>query len=320
MEQFIPYLQIIGGLVLLTAGGEFIVRGAVGLALLMGVSKIIVGLTVVAAGTSAPEFVVSLNAALAGSGDIAMGNVVGSNIANILLILGATAVLKPITASRTMVVRDGGTMLLGTVLFIGLCMFGVVERWAGAVMLLVLAAIWYFTYQHDKKSPGDASHLHEEEVDEVGEVPSGWLKPIVATVIGIVALTYGADLLVDGGVSVARQFGVSEAVIGLTLVAFGTSLPELAASIVAAFRGHSDVALGNVVGSNLLNLLVIIGGVSLIAPIAVPDQILQSDLWVMLAVTILLLVVGYFLRGVSRITGIVFVLAYLGYVASLVTA
>ena len=320
MEQLIPYLQIIAGLVLLTAGGEFIVRGAVGLALLLGVSKVIVGLTIVAAGTSAPEFVVSLNASLKGTADIAMGNVVGSNIANILLILGTVALLKPVAASRVTVVRDGGTMLLGTALFIGFCMFGVIERWAGAVMLCVLVAIWYFTYKHDKNTPSDASHLHEDEVDEVGEVPKGWIKPIIATLIGIVALMFGAEWLVDGGVTVARQFGVSEAVIGLTLVAFGTSLPELAASVVAAFRGHSDVALGNVFGSNLLNLLVIIGGVSLIAPIPVPDQIMNSDIWIMLAVTVALLLVAYALRNISRITGAVFVIAYLVYVFQLVVA
>lgn len=320
MEQLIPYLQIIAGLVFLTVGGEFIVRGAVGLALLLGVSKVIVGLTIVAAGTSAPEFVVSLNAALKGTADIAMGNVVGSNIANILLILGAVAVLKPVAASRVTVVRDGGTMLLGTVLFVGLCMFGAIDRWAGALMLCVLAAIWYFTYKHDKNMPSDASHLHEDEVDEVGEVPTGWVKPVFATVMGIVALMFGAEWLVDGGVSVARQFGVSEAVIGLTLVAFGTSLPELAASVVAAFRGHADVALGNVLGSNLLNLLVIIGGVSLIAPIPVPEQILNSDIWIMLAVTIALLVIAYALRNISRITGVAFVIAYLVYVFQLVAA
>jgi len=320
LEQLIPYLQIIAGLVLLTAGGEFIVRGAVGLALLLGVSKVIVGLTIVAAGTSAPEFVVSLNASLKGTADIAMGNVVGSNIANILLILGAVAVLKPVAAGRITVVRDGGTMLLGTVLFIALCMFGAIDRWAGALMLCVLAAIWYFTYKHDKNMPSEASHLHEEEVDEVGEVPKGWAKPLVATLIGIVALMFGAEWLVDGGVAVARQFGVSEAVIGLTLVAFGTSLPELAASVVAAFRGHSDVALGNVLGSNLLNLLVIIGGVSLIAPIPVPEQILNSDLWIMLAVTVGLLAVAYAFRKISRITGSAFVIAYFVYVFQLVAA
>lgn len=227
MEQFIPYIQIVAGLILLTAGGEFIVRGAVGLALLLGVSKVIVGLTIVAAGTSAPEFVVSLNAALKDTADIAMGNVVGSNIANILLILGAVALLKPVAAGRVTVVRDGGTMLLGTILFIGLCMFGIIERWAGALMLAVLVAIWYFTYKHDKNQPSEASSLHEDEVDEVGEVPTGWTKPIIATVIGIVALMFGAEWLVDGGVAVAREFGVSEAVIGLTLVAFGTSLRNL---------------------------------------------------------------------------------------------
>jgi cation:H+ antiporter len=320
LEQLIPYLQIVAGLVLLTVGGEFIVRGAVGLALLLGVSKVIVGLTIVAAGTSAPEFVVSLNAALNDSADIAMGNVVGSNIANILLILGAVAVLKPIAASRVTVVRDGGTMLLGTVLFIGLCLFGVIDRWAGALMLVVLAAIWYFTYKHDKATPSAASNLHEDEVDEVGEVPTGWAKPIIATLIGIVGLMLGAEWLVEGGVTVARQFGVSEAVIGLTLVAFGTSLPELAASIVAAFRGHSDVALGNVFGSNLLNLLVIIGGVSLISPIPVPDQIMNSDLWIMLAVTVVLLLLAYAMRKISRITGIAFVIAYLVYIFQLVAA
>ncbi|WP_430474090.1 calcium/sodium antiporter [Thalassospira lucentensis] len=318
MEQFIPYIQIVAGLILLTAGGEFIVRGAVGLALLLGVSKVIVGLTIVAAGTSAPEFVVSLNASLKGTADIAMGNVVGSNIANILLILGAVAVLKPIAAGRVTVVRDGGTMLFGTVLFIGLCMFGVIERWAGGLMLCVLAAIWYFTYQHDKNTPSHASNLHEEEVDEVGEMPTGWAKPIIATLIGIVALMFGAEWLVDGGVAVAREYGVSEAVIGLTLVAFGTSLPELAASMVAAFRGHADVALGNVFGSNLLNLLVIIGGVSLIAPIPVPDQIMTSDLWIMLAVTVGLLGIAYAFRNISRVTGGAFVIAYLVYVFQLV--
>lgn len=320
MEQFIPYFQIIAGLVLLTAGGEFIVRGAVGLALMMGVSKVIVGLTIVAAGTSAPEFVVSLNAALNESADIAMGNVVGSNIANILLILGAVAILKPVSAARMTVIRDGGTMLLGTLLFIGFCMFGAIERWSGAVMLSVLVAIWYFTYRHDKNNPSKATELYKEEVDELGEVPQGWLKPIVATVIGVVALMFGADWLVEGGVTVARQFGVSEAVIGLTLVAFGTSLPELAASVVAAFRGHSDVALGNVLGSNLLNLLVIIGGVSLIAPIPVPEQILNSDIWIMLAVTLALLLVTFVFHRISRITGIVFVTAYLVYVFQLVAA
>jgi cation:H+ antiporter len=317
LEQLIPYLQILAGLVLLTVGGEFMVRGAVGLALLMGISKVIVGLTIVAAGTSAPEFVVSLNAALAGSGDIAMGNVVGSNIANILLILGAVAVLKPIAASRTTTVRDGGAMLIGTLLFIGFCMFGVIDRWAGLVMLAVLIGMWYFTYKHDKQNPGEASSLHEDEADEVGEAPSGWTKPVVATVVGVVGLTFGADLLVDGGVTVARDFGVSEAVIGLTLVAFGTSLPELAASMVAAFRGHSDVALGNVFGSNLLNLLVIIGGVSVISPISVPAQIAQSDIWIMLAVTVAVLVVAFCAKRIGRIAGAVFMAAYAGYIGML---
>lgn len=320
LEQLIPYIEIIAGLVLLTAGGEFIVRGAVGLALLMGVSKVIVGLTIVAAGTSAPEFVVSLNAALKDSSEIAMGNVVGSNIANILLILGAVSVLKPIAASRVTIVRDGGAMLLGTILFIGFCIFGQIDRWAGAVMLCVLTAIWYLTYRHDKNMPSAASHLHEVEVDEVGDIPSGWTKPIIVTVIGIVALMFGAEWLVDGGVTVARQFGVSEAVIGLTLVAFGTSLPELAASMVAAFRGHSDVALGNILGSNLLNLLLIIGGVALIAPIPVPAQILASDLWIMLAVTVALLLLAYAFRKVSRMTGVAFVIAYFVYVFQLVAA
>lgn len=293
------------------------VRGAVGLALLMGISKAIVGLTIVAAGTSAPEFVVSLNAALAGSGDIAMGNVVGSNIANILLILGAVAILKPIAASRTTTVRDGGAMLLGAVLFIGLCQFGVIERWAGALMLVVLVVIWYLTYKHDKNSPDAASALHESEAEEVGETPVGWIKPVIVTVVGIVALTYGADLLVEGGVTVAREFGVSEAVIGLTLVAVGTSLPELAASMVAAFRGHSDVALGNVLGSNLLNLLAIIGGVSVISPIIVPEQIAAFDIWMMLGVTVALLVVAYCARRIGRIAGVVFMAVYAAYIGAL---
>ena len=302
-----PYFLVVGGLVLLTVGGDVLVRGAVGLALRFGVSKLLVGMTVVAFCTSAPELVVSLDAALTGAGGLAMGNVVGSNIANILLILGACALIAPVSCAAHVLRRDGASLMAATGVFVGLCAVGTMGPLAGLALLGLLIAVWTVTYRSDK------AH-HARHADELDGVPIAPWKSLILTLAGLAGLIVGADFLVDGGVIIARRFGVSEAVIGLTLVAIGTSLPELAASGMAACRGHSDVALGNVVGSNLMNLLGIIGIVALITPMPVPWEVATTDGWIMLGVTAGLIALLAMTGRVGRPAGGGFLLIYAGYI------
>ena len=309
--MLMPSLHIIAGLVLLTVCGDLLVRGAIGLALKFGVSALLIGMTVVAFGTSVPELGVSLKANLSGAGGLATGNVVGSNIANMLLILGMAGVISLIRCPPLSIRRDSATLMIATVLFIGLCLPGRIERWGGAVMLILLVGIFIYTYRSDRKLSGATG----AEGDDIPPAPRGLLKAIVFTLVGLAGLTFGADLLVQGGVSIAREWGVSEAVIGLTLIAVGTSLPELAASLAAALKGHADVAIGNVIGSNLLNLLFVIGAVAVIAPVDVPARINQIDNWVMLAVTLLLLFILLAFHKIGRISATGFLVLYLGYMA-----
>ena len=282
------YLQIIGGLVLLLGGGEILVRGAVSLAQKFGVSTLLIALTVVALGTSAPELVVCLNAALEDVPDIATGNVVGSNIANILLILGVAAIITPIACDPRAIQRDGSAVLIATLIFVGLSQFGMFVLWHGILLLALLIAYLGFSYITDRR--GDAAaDLHQKELESL-QVKSQPLAILIAFVAGgLAALIIGAEFLVDGAVSLARAAGISEAVIGLTLVAFGTSLPELATCVVAAYRRAPEVALGNVLGSNMFNILGIMGAIGLVADIPVSAQIAAFDVWLMLGITILLL-------------------------------
>lgn len=273
------------GFALLLIGAEYLIRGAVGIARRLNISLLVIGLTVVALGTSLPELTVSLKAALHGSPGIAFGNIVGSNIANILLILGAAALIHPMTCSKAAVYRDGMTMLAATVMFVGLAMTGSLGFWSGLASVLALVGYLYYSYRRDQASGED---LHAQEVEEVGPLSGSiWLLSL-AVIGGPVGVIVGADMLVRGSVGIARVLGVSEEVIGLTLVAFGTSLPELATTVVAAMRRHGDVALGNVLGSNLFNLLGVMGAVTMVVPMEVPPKIGAFDIWVMLGVTILL--------------------------------
>ncbi len=275
----VDILLVMGGFVALLFGGEYLVRGAVSIAQRWGVSPMVIGLTLVGFGTSMPELLTSLQAAFAGSPGIAVGNVIGSNIANILLILGAAAIIAPITVSRNTFARDGTILVAATVLCIALALTGSFSRTNGVIFLLGLGAFLFVA-------------LRNGASDEDLPVATANITVAVAMFAGGLLVTlFGAKLLVVGAIGMARDFGVSEAVIGLTVVAIGTSLPELVTSVIAARKGQSDMALGNIFGSNIFNILGILGVTALVKPIGVPAEILQLDIWVMAAATALLLAV-----------------------------
>jgi cation:H+ antiporter len=309
------YLQVVMGFVLLLGGAEFLVRGAVAVAVRLGLSPMLIGMTVVALGTSAPEFVVSLNAAMDGAPGIALGNVVGSNIANIWLILGVTALFSPVVVDARAVMRDAMMLLGSTILFTWLCLVGTIGHVAGGVMVLLLVGYFLRSYLRERSEGTASAHLHEREAEEFKDVHLNAWMAWISLLGGLAAVVYGADLLVGGATVLAREAGVPEEVIGLTLIAFGTSLPELAASVMAAWRGHSDVAIGNVLGSNLFNLLGVAGGVSAIIPLSVPMQIRDFDLWVLMAATVMVL--SYLVLGVRlrRRQGAFFFALYCAYIA-----
>ena len=313
------YVQIIAGFVFLLGGADILVRGAVGLANKWNVSPLVIGMTIIAFGTSAPEFLVSMDAALAGSSGMALGNVIGSNMANMLLILGAAAVLKPISVKPYALLRDGLMLLAGSLLFVWFVINGDIGVWQGAALLALFAFFIGHSWWSETHGSDTAADIYVHEAEEYSGIDGSTWVLWMMFLAGLAGVIFGADQLVKGGVEIARTFGVSEAVIGLTVLAFGTSLPELAASVVAALRGHADVALGNVVGSNLFNTLAVVGGVAMVTPLGAPAQIVNFDLWVMLGVTVLVL--PYMIGGwrITRPVAVVFLLAYVAYVAVQVT-
>jgi cation:H+ antiporter len=307
--------KMVFGFALLFGGAEFMVRGAVALAKRLGVSTLVIGMTVVAMGTSAPELIVSLNAALSSAEGLAVGNVVGSNIANILLILGVSALIAPIMVRPEGMMREGVLLLAGSLVFTGLAWRGTFDLFAGAVLSVLFVGFLFYSYYREKRG-NQAADIHIQEVEDVGNPPKTNAGIWAAIIGGTAGLIIGSELLVDGGVGIARQAGVSEEVIGLTLIAFGTSLPELAASAMSARRGHAEVALGNVVGSNLFNLLLVIGAVAMVRPLPVADQIMRFDLGVMLVATVALLPILSGGRTFGRIKAALFLAAYGAYIGA----
>jgi cation:H+ antiporter len=311
-------LLVAGGLVLLALGGELLVRGAVGAAARLGISPLLAGLTIVGFGTSTPELATSVQAALAGSPGIALGNVLGSNIANILFILGLSAIILPLGVNPASFRRDsialGGSALLTT----GVVLTGTIALPAGLALLAALVGYVWWAYRSESAHPDAESERHEHEAQDVAVPPSTGPAVLGAMIVaGLAAAIFGAGWLVEGAVVLAAAAGMSESVIGLTVVAVGTSLPELIACIVAVMRKHEDVALGNVVGSNIYNLFGILGITALIQPIAVPDEIAAFDIWVMLGVTSLLLVQLRSGWRLSRPEGALLLALYAGYTAFL---
>lgn len=310
---FTAFLMTASGLALLFVGGELLLRGAVVIALRSGLSPMLIGLTIVAFATSMPELLVTVTAGLEGVTDVGVGNVVGSNIANILLILGSAAVIRPLVTQTTVVLRDAMAMILASAIFIGFAMMGEIGLLHGAAMLALLIIYVWVSYRWERKN-GKTQAVEAEVLEEAEKAPSSMRKSMLLLAAGLAALCFGSNLLVDGAVSIARAAGISEAVIGLTLVAFGTSLPELATAIVAGIRNHTDVTLGNVIGSNIFNILLIIGVLAMITPFQVPAEVMSFDIWVMAAVSVLMVPVMLSNRRIGRIEGVIFLALYVVFI------
>ena len=319
--------MVILGLIILLAAGDFLVKGAVNLALRLGIPAFIVSLTVVAFGTSAPELLISVKAVLEDAPGIALGNVVGSNIANVLMVLGVPALFFGLQTADCDTKRSYRQMIAATVLFIVVCFLGPITWMHGLVLLAALFwMLWDATSEaRAHKRANTATDAASEDVQDDEEEVEGadpdlpWTKILLYLALGLIGLPFGADLLLDGAVNIARAMGMSEAIIGLTLVAFGTSLPELAAVTAAAYRGHGDVALGNVFGSNMFNLLAIIGTAALFGDMRVPSEILNFDIWMMTAVTLVIAPIVYMRLNIGRVLGAVLTVAYAVYVVVLLT-
>lgn len=307
-------LYLMLGIALLTAGGESLIRGALGISRRIGVSPLLSGIVIVGFGTSMPEMAVSVDAALSGLPEIAIGNVVGSNVANVLLILGLCAVITPLSVTPKALGRDALVVILSSLLFIGLAWNSGLVKYDGLLLLMTLAGylIWAYWSEKDSSTPSEAMHKSEEA--EIHAVPKSLAWSTGATVLGLALLIAGSQLLLKGAVGIAQIMGVSEAVIGLTLVAVGTSLPELTISVVAALRRHADVAVGNILGSNIFNLLGILGVSAFVQPLRVSGRIADFDQWVMLGVAALLFAFLYTGRCLSRLEGGILLGGYVAYV------
>lgn len=307
---------MLGGLAILVAGAEILVRGSVGTALRFGLTPLLIGLTIVAFGTSAPELVVSIQAAYNGSDDIALGNIIGSNISNIALILGLSALIQPLKVQASIIRKDVPILLGTSLLLVFFLMDGVISQLEGVIFFL---GVVIFTVVSIRMAKQETSSEVKEEFEDV--VPAKqlplWLN-ILMIVVGLGLLILGAKWLVDGAIEIAASVGLSEAVVGLTIVAVGTSLPELATSVMAAIKKEGDIAIGNVVGSNIFNILCILGITAIILPVS-QGGITTIDILLMLGLTLFLLPIlrsGYV---VSRLEGSVLIVIYIVYTVYLIS-
>ncbi|WP_181298285.1 calcium/sodium antiporter [Pseudomonas sp. Q2-TVG4-2] len=316
------FAYLIGGLVLLVVGAEALVRGAAKLAARFGISPLIIGLTVVAFGTSAPETAVSIQASMNGNGDIAVGNVIGSNIANILLILGLSALVAPLLVSRQLVRLDVPVMIGAGLLTVALAWNGNVSRLDGCILLTLLLLYTLFLViasQRDKQR-AQKDEFNIEYGPEDRAKPFGWAIQLLLVLLGLGLLVLGSNLLIEGAVALARALGLSELVIGLTVIAVGTSMPELATSLLAVYRGERDIAVGNVVGSCIFNLLLVLGAGALVSSdgLSISPNALAFDLPVMLAVFAACLPIFFSGYRINRWEGTMFLGYYFAYTLYLV--
>ncbi len=299
------------GLVILLLAGDSLVKGAVNLSLRLAVPALIVSLTVVAFGTSAPELLIAIQAIFDDVPGLALGNVVGSNTANVLLVLGVPALLATMHTSECDTRSSYLQMIAATALFIVMCFIGPFTWITGLILLAALAAM--LTHAARAANKHRKANADDEEEVEGADPNLGWPKIALFLALGIIGLPLGAKLLVDGATNIALTFGISETVIGLTLVAIGTSLPELATTVMAALRRQADVALGNVIGSNMFNLLGIMGVASLVGTIPVDQQFLTFDLWIMLLASLMLIPFVFFKMDINRIWGVALSALYVAY-------
>ncbi|MEJ8572196.1 calcium/sodium antiporter [Microbaculum marinum] len=312
------YLILIVGLIVLLFAGDLLVRGAVTIAERLGIPSLIIGLTIVALGTSAPEMVVSLDAALSGAPGIAVGNVVGSNIANVLLVLGLPSIVLATRCDEPGLRRNTVFLIVATLVFIALAWTAPLGLWQGLVMIALMAAFLVYSGARARHAMNGPEDLEAAPVDTAAAGGSRRFVPLLFLVVGLLGLPLGAHLTVAGAREIALAFGMSDAAIGLTVVALGTSLPELAATMMAALRRETGIAVGNVIGSNIFNLLAILGVTAVVAPIPLAPAVLKVDLWVMLAASLVIVPFVFGRFSIGRIAGLVFVASYVAYVAVVV--
>lgn len=320
----IDWLLIGLGLVILLLAGDALVKGAVNLSLRLGVPALIVSLTIVAFGTSAPELLIAVSAVHEGAPGLALGNVIGSNTANILLVLGVPALISRLETGHTDTRKNYSFMILASALFATVCFLGPITWLHGLVLLAGLSVMLGDSFRvarhHRRTYKGAVSPPAEEMAAvEAADPDMPWWRIGVFLLLGLVGLPVGAELLVSSSVNIALRFGISDTVIGLTLVAIGTSLPELATTVMAALRRQADVALGNVIGSNMFNVLAIIGIASFFGPIPISDGILTFDLWVMLGASLLIAPFVFRHVHITRRWGVVLTGLYVVYIVSVLS-
>jgi cation:H+ antiporter len=306
-------LSILGGLVLLALGGDVTIRGALAAGRRLNISPLLSGLVIVGFGTSAPELAVSVDAALNAQPEIALGNVIGSNISNVLLVLGLCALIAPLAVKPLVLRRDATVVVGGTVLFLLLVAGGALARWDAALLMSAFVAYLLWAYWSERYRQAPAADMRAAEADTVSALPHSWWVIGPALLLGIVMLIAGSRLLLSGAVAIAGHYGVSQSLIGLTLVAVGTSLPELAVSVMAALRRYADVVVGNLLGSNIFNVLGILGVSAMLQPLPISARMLIFDQWVMLGAALAVLLFLYTGRRLSRVEGGILLAAYLGY-------
>ncbi|MFT5823196.1 MAG: cation:H+ antiporter [Crocinitomix sp.] len=315
------YFWLILGLITLIVAGEFLVRGAVGIAKRFHISTLVIGMTVISFGTSAPELLVCLDAAMTGHPEIAIGNVVGSNIANIALVLGITVLILPIVVDRNSKRIDWPMMMLATVLFAFFAWDGEIQRYEGIILFVILAAFTYWLIRNSRKKTKKelaAAAIESDEDEDIAKVKDKPAISIVFLLIGLVGLFFGADWLVHGAIDIATHFGMEERIIAVTVVAFGTSVPELITSGMAALKGETDISIGNLIGSNLFNIMAVIGLTAMVHPIGVSDAIIASDMWWMIAIAVALLPLMVIGKKIGRFKGTLLLGTYIAYIAILV--
>ncbi|MCG8577595.1 MAG: calcium/sodium antiporter [Flavobacteriales bacterium] len=313
------YVLLILGLVTLVVGGEFLVRGAVGIAKKFHISTLVIGMTVISFGTSAPELMVSLDAAMDGYPDISIGNVVGSNIANIALVLGLTVLIFPIVVDRNSKIIDWPMMMLATLLFFGFAYDLVIEAWEGAVLFGILVVFTFLLIRNSRRKTKKAL-AEEEEDDEVAKVKDkAWLSAVFL-IAGLALLYFGAEWLVVGAVDIAKAFGMDNRVIAVTVVAFGTSVPELVTSAVAAFKKETDISVGNLIGSNIFNIMAVIGTTAMVHPITVEQVTIDSDMWWVIGIAVALLPLMLIGKKIGRFKGVLLFSSYVVYISLIVAS
>lgn len=307
------YFWLILGLLTLVFAGDFLVRGAVGIAKKFQISTLVIGMTVISFGTSAPELLVCIDAANGGLPDFAIGNVVGSNIANIALVLGITVLILPIVVDRNSKRIDWPMMMFSTILFFLFSLDGQIQQYEGIILFTILVVFTYLLIRNSRRASKRSTSNELVDASEIEQVKDKMLLSIGFVLIGLVGLFYGAEWMIHGAEEIALSFGIEERIIGVTVVAFGTSVPELITSAVAAFKGETDISIGNLIGSNIFNILAVIGITSIITPIDVSEKSLSVDYWWMIGIAVALLPMMLIGKKIGRLKGLLLIGSYITY-------